>query len=275
MKILVTGATGNVGRHVVEQLEGHEVRVLVRSEARFPEGVEVVRGDLADPSTLPGALEGVDAVFLFAVPGSGPEFVAAAEAAGVSRVVLLSSNAVDDSADEQANPIAAYHHELEQALRASRLSWTFLRSGHMATNALPWSAQTRVGDVVRGPYAGATSAPVHEADVADVAVVVLTGEGHEGQVYELTGPESLTAAEQVRLIGEALGRAVRYEELPPEVAREQMSRFIPPFIIDTLFDGWAASVGVPATVYPTVEKLTGHPPRTFAQWATDRTTDFS
>lgn len=271
MKILVTGATGNVGRNVVSQLAGHEVRVMVRSEAAFPEGIEVVRGDLSQPETLPAALAGVDAVFLFAVPGSGPAFVAAAEAAGVSRVVFLSSNA----AANPDNPIGAYHHEVEEALRGSGLSWTFLRSGHMATNALPWAAQTRAGDVVRGPYAEATSAPVHEADMAAVAVLALTEPGHEGQIYEVTGPASLTAAEQVELIGQALGRPISYEELPPEVARKQMSKFIPPFIIGPLFDGWAASVGVPAKVTPTVEKLTGRPARTFAQWAVDRAADFS
>lgn len=277
--ILVTGATGNVGRHVVQQLlaRGLKVRALARTpeKAGLPHAAEVVKGDLAQPETLTAALDGVRAVFLFAVPGSGPAFVEAAHRAGVERVVLLSSNAVDDDAAEQANPIAAYHADLEAALRGSRLDWTFLRSGHMATNALPWAAQTKAGDVVRGPYAGATSAPVHEADIAEVAVIALTAGGHASRIYELTGPESLTAAEQVALIGRALGRQLRYEEQAPEVAREQMSRFIPPFIIDTLFDGWARSVGVPAAVHPTVEKLTGHPARTFGEWAADHFADFS
>lgn len=276
--ILVTGATGNVGGHVVRLLTdaGASVRVLARDprKAAALGAAEVVRGDLGEPESLPAALDGTTAVFLFAVPGSGPAFVAAARAAGVARIVMLSSDAVVDGAAEQANPIAQYHADIEAEVRGSGIAWTLLRSGHMATNALPWGAQTKTGDVVRGPYAGATSAPVHEADLAEVAVLALTGEGHEGRTYGLTGPESVTAAEQVALIGAAIGRPLRYEELPPEVAREQMSRFIPPFIIGTLFAGWAASVGVPAVVEPTFEKLTGRPARTFAQWAADRAADF-
>ncbi|MEV0195655.1 NAD(P)H-binding protein [Nonomuraea sp. NPDC050691] len=276
---LVTGATGNVGRHVVERLvaRGEKVRALVRDPRRavLPVGVEVVEGDLSRPETLDAALDCVTGVFLFAVPGSGPAFVEAAQRAGVERVVLLSSNGVDDTAAEQANPIAAYHAEIEQALRGGKPAWTFLRSAHMATNALPWAGQIRAGDVVRAPYAGATSAPIHEADLAEVAVVALTEDGHAGQVYPLSGPASLTAAEQVTLIGEALGRPLVFEELTPEVAREQMSRFMPPFILNTLFEQWEQSVGNPAPVYDTVERLTGRPARAFAQWAADRVADFS
>ncbi|KQV19198.1 MULTISPECIES: NAD(P)H-binding protein [unclassified Kitasatospora] len=277
--ILVTGATGNVGRHIVRLLaeQGIAARVLARDpeKAAGLGAAEVVRGDLAEPSTLGPALEGVDAVFLFPAPGSGPAFVAAAEAAGVARVVMLSSDAVADDVAEQANPIAGYHAEIETAVRGSALEWTLLRSGHMATNALPWAGQTKAGDVVRGPYAEATSAPVHEADVADVAVAALTAEGHAGRVYWLTGPESLTAAEQVALIGKAVDRPLVYEELPADVAREQMSRFIPPFIIGTLFEGWAKSVGVPALVSSDVETVTGRPARTFDEWARDRVADFA
>ncbi|GAA1191672.1 uncharacterized protein YbjT (DUF2867 family) [Kitasatospora gansuensis] len=277
--ILVTGATGNVGRHVVRLLaeQGIATRVLARDpeKAAGLGAAEVVLGDLAEPGTLGPALEGVDAVYLFPVPGSGPAFVAAAEAAGVARVVMLSSDAVADDVAEQANPIAGYHAEIEAAVRGSALEWTLLRSGHMATNALPWAGQTKAGGVVRGPYAEATSAPVHEADVAEVAVVALTDEGHAGRVYRLTGPESLTAAEQVELIGKAVGRPLAYEELPADVAREQMSRFIPPFIIGTLFEGWARSVGVPALVSSDVETVTGRPARAFDEWARDRAADFA
>ncbi|WP_354644058.1 NAD(P)H-binding protein [Kitasatospora camelliae] len=277
--ILVTGATGNVGRHVVELLtaRGEKTRVLARDPQRAAGlgATEVVQGDLTQPRTLPAALDGVDAVFLFAAPGCGPDLVAAAERAGVQRVVLLSSDSIDDEQAEQSNPIAAYHAEIERALRGSRLAWTFLRSGHMAINVLPWAAQIKAGDVVRAPYAQATSAPVHEADLAEAAVVALTEPGHEGRTYRLTGPDSLTSAEQLALIGAAIGRPLRYEEQTPEAAREQMSRFIPPFILDTLMAGSAASVGRTATVLPTVEELTGRPARSFAAWARDRAGDFA
>src|SRR5581483_10243898 len=129
--ILVTGATGNVGRHVLNRLVagGHTVRALSRApqDAVWPAEVEVVAGDLTDPASLDAALAGVKSVFLFAVPGSGPAFVVAAQRAGVRRVVLLSSGGVDDGAEVQAGPIATYHAEIEQALRGSDLAWTFLR----------------------------------------------------------------------------------------------------------------------------------------------------
>ncbi|ORT56569.1 NAD(P)H-binding protein [Streptomyces sp. CB03238] len=277
--ILVTGATGNVGRHVVAELaaRGEKARLLVRDagRARNLEAVDVVEGDLTRPWTLPAALDGVTAVFLFAVPGSGPSFVEAARRAGVLRVVMLSSDAVEDSVAEQPNPIAAYHAEIEQALTGSNLQWTLLRSSHMATNALSWARQIRTGDVVRGPYAGAAAAPVHEADLAAVAVRALTGDNHAGRAYRITGPQSLTAAEQVALIGEALGRPLRYEELPPEVAREQMAAYVPAFLLDALLRGWADSVGKAAAVTAVVEEITGRPARTFAQWARDHAADFA
>src|SRR5690349_4197989 len=164
--ILVTGATGNVGRKVLEALlaGGHAVRALSRSpqDAVWPAEVDIVGGDLSDPAALDAALAGVDSVFLFAAPGTGPTFVAAARRAGVRRVVLLSSGAVDDDADEQDGPIAAYHAEIERALRGSGLAWTFLRPDVFAANSLMWAGQTRGGDVIRGAYAGAASAPVHE-----------------------------------------------------------------------------------------------------------------
>ena len=126
---LVTGATGNVGRNVVEHLltRGEKERALVRDPQRtvLPADVDVVQGDLSQPDTLDAALGGVSGVFLFAVPGCGPAFVEAAQRAGVDRVVLLSSNGVVDDAAEQANPIAAYHADIERALRASTLAWTY------------------------------------------------------------------------------------------------------------------------------------------------------
>lgn len=276
--ILVTGATGNVGRHVLNLLvaDGHAVRALSRSpqDAVWPAEGDVVAGDLADPASLDAALAGVASVFLFAVPGSGPGFVAAAQRAGVRRVVLLSSGGVNDDADLQDGPIATYHAEIEHALRGSGLSWTFLRPDVFAANTLMWAGQTKAGDVIRGAYAEATSAPVHEADIAAVAVAALAEDGHAGQVYRLTGPRSLTHADQAAIIGQALGRRIRYEELPAETVRQMMSAHVPGPILDNIFATWAGSVGGTAPTTADIEKVTGRPARSYHDWVLDHAAAF-
>ncbi|GAA2061506.1 NAD(P)H-binding protein [Catenulispora yoronensis] len=285
---LITGATGNVGRNVVEQLAaaGHKVRALSRNpeRAQWPAGVDAVAGDLADAASLGAALAGVEAVFLLAVPtASGADFVAAAEAAGVRRVVLLSSGSVDDDAETQSGPIAEYHWRAEQALRASDLEWTFLRGEVFAANTLPWGYQTKAGDDVRGAYAAAAGSPIHEVDIAEVAVAALTGAdpagqvgatSHAGRVYHLSGPESLTHADQARILGEVLDRPIRFVEVPVDAVREQMSAHVPAPILDDIIGIWAASVGNPRPVTDAVERVTGHPARSFATWVQDHAAAF-
>ncbi|MEU9887006.1 NAD(P)H-binding protein [Sphaerisporangium sp. NPDC051011] len=269
--ILVTGATGNVGREVVDQLlaAGHDVRALTRDPgtARLPGGVEVAAGDLTLPETLPAALDGATAVFLFPVPGSAPAFLKAAKDAGVRRVVLLSSMAVDDDAEVQSNPIAAFHAVIEDAVAGSGLEWTFLRPGAFAANSYQWAEQAKAGDVVRVPFPGAVTAPIDEADIAAVGVRALTEDGHNGAKYALTGPEQLTQTDQVRIMGEVLGRPLRVEELPAEVARERMIKHTPAEIVDTFLDMFAKLVGGEALVTGTVQQVTGRPARTYAEWA--------
>ncbi|MDX5565778.1 NAD(P)H-binding protein [Streptomyces sp. ID05-04B] len=277
--ILVTGATGNVGRRALEMLlaQGREVRATSRAPERatWPAGVPTVALDLADPASLATALEGVEAVFLFAAPGCGPGFVAAAEAAGVRRVVLLSSGSVDDESEEQDGPIAAYHAEIERALRGSTLEWTFLRPDVFAANTLMWAGQTKGGgDVVRGAYAEATAAPIHEADIAAVAVAALTEDGHAGEIHRLTGPQSLTHADQAQIIGEVLGRPVTYQELPAETVREAMSAHVPGPVLDDILKVWADSAGRPALVTADVEKITGRAPRSYRDWVSEHAAAF-
>ncbi len=277
--ILVTAATAPVGRSIVEQLvaAGRDVRALTRDPAKagLPTGAEVVAGDLADAQSLSAAFKDVAAVFLLAaVPGFAPTFLKAAKAAGVGRIVFQSSGAVDDAADEQPNPIAAFHHEIERAIQQSGLEWTFLRLEVASADALQWAfdvpGQLKAGDVVRGPYGQAAGSPIHPADFAAVAIAALTGDEHAGKTYRLTGPTSLTHIEQVRLIGEALGRPLRYEELELEAARQAISPYAP---ADLLFETWAKHIGTPAPVTDTVERLTGKPPRSAAQWAADYPAD--
>jgi uncharacterized protein YbjT (DUF2867 family) len=276
--ILVTGATGSVGQHVVARLnaDGHAVRALTRrpDEVAFPEGVEVVGGDLAVPASLGTALTGVEAVYLLAMGDSPAELLDTIEQAGVRRVVLMSVGFIDDDSEVQPNAIAATHWAFEQAVRSSGVQWTFLRPDEFAGNALQWAQQIQAGDVVHAPYGEAHTAPIHELDVAEVAAQALVDEAHAGASYHLTGPESLTHADQVRLIGEAIGRELRFEETPAEQWRERMVQFVPAAIVDSLLGTLAAAVGHPAGVSDVVEKVTGHPARGFAEWARDHAADF-
>lgn len=264
--ILVTGATGNVGRHTVAQL-GVPTRALVRNPAaQLP--VPTVVGDLTDPPSLEAALEGVDTVFLI-----WPGFAAstAEEAISVikrhaSRIVYLSANVTPET--------KIFHNDMERLIRASGLSWTFLRPGGFAANTLGWAEQIREG-VVRWPYGKAARSLIHEADIAGVAAHVLTTEGHDGQSYVLSGPEVLTQADQVRIIGEAVGRTVTWDDLPPAVARKELlAAWGDEGFVDGALAAWAAMVDAPEPVVDTVERLTGSPARTFRQWAEDHAADF-
>jgi uncharacterized protein YbjT (DUF2867 family) len=273
--ILVTAATAPVGRSIVEQLleAGRKVRALTRDrgEAGLPEGAEVVAGDLSDRESLRAAMEGVSAVFLLAVvPGFAPAFLEAAREAGERRIVFQSSGAILDGAEDQPNEIAAFHREIEREIEESGLEWTFLRLEVASADALQWAfdvpGQLSRGDVVRGPYADAAGSPIHRADFAAVAVAALTDDRHAGKTYLLTGPRSLTNAEQIELIGWALGRTLRYEELTPEEAREAMGPHAP---ADVLMATWEKHRAMPVPVTDTVERVTGRPPRSPEQWAAD------
>jgi uncharacterized protein YbjT (DUF2867 family) len=279
--VLVTGATGNVGRHVVSQLirEGARVRALTRNpeSAGLPEEVEVVRGDLTAPERLDGVVNGAHTVFLLwrlptagAVPGVVERLTKHAR-----RVVFLSSSAVHDDVEKQANVVAKVHADVEHAIEDSAQEWTFLRPGGFATNALWWwGAQIRQGNVVRWPYAAAAMAPIHEQDIAAVAVRALQEEGHQGKKYILSGPESLTLAEQVKIIGGAIGRALRFEEISPDAARQQLLVVMPPEIVDVLLDALPRLTLEPAPITTVVREVAGAPARTFGEWAGDHAADF-
>ncbi|RST16656.1 NAD-dependent epimerase/dehydratase family protein [Streptomyces sp. WAC05374] len=278
MTVLVTGATGSVGRHVVERLvaEGATVRALTRNPATagLPDGVAVFEGDLTDPGTLRAALRGVERLYLFPVPETAREVVAAAKEAGVSRIVVLSSSSVlDESGD---NHSGEYHRAVERAVEESGIDWTFVRPDEFATNVLwKWGHSIRTEGVVRAPYGDAPRVLIHEADVAAVAVAALLQEGHAGKAYVLTGPEAITQADQVRAISGALGREIRFEEITPDQARELMGRAMPAPVVEMVLGYLADALVNPPAVADTVERVTGVPARTFARWAADHAADFA
>jgi uncharacterized protein YbjT (DUF2867 family) len=274
--ILVIGATSPVGRTVTEQLvrAGRPVRALSRrpAQAGLPGPVDVVVGDLDQAATLRTPLADMTAVFVFAGQAEHVRtLVEAAQEAGVRRLVLWSSGAVQDDVIEQPDAIAANYAAMESAVTGSGLEHTIVRVEFTAANALLWTidlpGQVKAGDVVRGPYAEAAQAPVHGRDVAAVAVAALTAEGHHGHCYRLTGPQSLTHREQVEIIGSALGRQLRYEEVSAEEARQASG--LPPFLLDPLFRSWSQHTGVPAEVTGTVEQVTGRPALCYEAWVAD------
>jgi uncharacterized protein YbjT (DUF2867 family) len=189
----------------------------------------------------------------------------------VRRIVYLSSLGVRDELERQADPINQFHAELEQLIEQIGLEWTFLRSAGFASNALWWAPQIRADGVVRGPY-GAALDP--RAGIAAVAVRALTGDGHAGAKHLLTGLQALTQVEQVRTIGEAIGRPLRYEEISREAARQQLLTALPPAVVDGILDAHARFVTQPEPVLPTVEWPTGTPARTFREWPVDHADDF-
>ncbi|HSU14097.1 NAD(P)H-binding protein [Longimicrobium sp.] len=271
--VLVTGATGRVGREVVAQLlaAGVPVRALTRrpEAAGLPAGVEVVAGDLTVPGSLGAALRGVRSVFLVwtAAPDTAPAVIEGL-AAHAPRVVLLSSpHQTPHPFFQQPNPMAAFHAGLERLIAAAGLASTILRPGMFASNArLWWADQIRGNGVVRWPYAAAETAPVDERDIAAVAARALCDDAHAGGDYVLTGPEPLSQAAQVSAIGTAIGRPIRFEEVSPEEFRREI---MPHPAADMLLAAWRAALGHPAFVTSTVAGITGLPARTFARWAAD------
>ncbi|MGD0296293.1 MAG: NAD(P)H-binding protein [Bryobacteraceae bacterium] len=279
-RILITGATGTVGRLVVSQLPatGIQVRALVRNPdaARFPSEVEVVRGDLTLPESLDGCLDGMDTVFLVWVAPSAAIAPALERIAKhARRIVFLSAPLkTPHPLFQQPNPARKVGEQIERLIENSGLQWTFLRPGMFAGNALGWWApQIRVGDVVRWPHLAASTAPIDERDIAAVAVRTLCEDGHAGAEYVMTGPQSLSQFEQVSIIGRAIGRSLHIEEISPDEAREGLSN-MPASVVNMLLDAWGAAIGQPAFVTLTVAEITGAPARTFLEWATDHAAEF-
>jgi uncharacterized protein YbjT (DUF2867 family) len=262
--ILVTGATGNAGGAVVQALveAGEPVRALVRGDSA-PAGAEPVHGDLNDPSTIP--FEGVNAVFfLSGYPG---ELFAAARDRGVERAVLLSGSSTENG--DRANAVSRYQMDSEDALRASGLAYTILRPNAFFSNVLRWRDQLRAGDVIREAFPHVRSAAIDNADIAAVAVKALTGPGHEGREYRLTGPEPLTQGDRVRILAEVLDRPLRLDPFTDDEARADMAASMPQEYVDAFMAFYVEGTLDESQVLPTVEHLTGRPPRTFAAWAAE------
>jgi uncharacterized protein YbjT (DUF2867 family) len=280
-RILVTGATGNVGRHVVGQLAtaGARCRAMMRhpDTAGLPPQVEVVSGDLTVPETLDRCLKEIDTVFLvWVAPPAAAAGALERIARHVRRVVFLTAPLTTPHPFfQQPSPARDLAERIERLIETSGMERTFVRAGMFAGNARHfWGPQIRAGAVVRWPYLNVPTAPTDERDVAAVAVRALCADPNTATEYVVTGPQALTQAEQLHTIGRAIGRPVRVEELSPEEAqRELLPMLGSPTVVNMLLNAWAAAVGQPAFV-STCADLTGAPPRTFLEWASDHVVEF-
>ena len=280
--ILVTGATGTVGSEVVEQLlaAGHPVRVLTRhpeKAARYASSVEIAQGDLANPESLTAAFAGVDKAFLLA---TGPELakleghaIEVAKKAGVKHLVKLSA------AGAELDPgiaIGRWHRESEKNLEESGMAWTILRPGAFDSNALAWAAAIKDKGMVFHVTGNGKGTPIDPRDIAAVAVAALTTPGHEGKIYELTGPEALTTAEMVAKISKALGKPIQAIDAPEAAARSGMlAQGMPLVMVEAILELMAlVRAGYRDKPTAVVEEVLGRPARTFDAWLQEHVTAF-
>jgi uncharacterized protein YbjT (DUF2867 family) len=270
--ILVTGATGNIGGELVPLLleVGQSVRVLVRDERKathLDACVERAVGDLDQPKTLVRALNGVERIFLVTFETrQDRNVIEAAKQAGVRQIVKLSTL----EAAEHKIRVGKWHYEREELIRLSGLEWTFLRPGMFMSNSIEWWADSIKGQrsvFFPGGKKGKV-APIDPRDVARVAALALTGPGHQGQAYTLTGSELFTIGEMVQVIAGVLGKPIQYVDIPPIAAKLFMLKTgMDKVLVNALMEMLGSlRRNEGALVTDTFQRLTGQPPRTFKAW---------
>lgn len=272
--ILVTGATGHVGAELVAQLaaQGGRVRAMTRRPHAIeaPPGVEVVHGDAEDPASLEAAFDGADRAFLMSAQSTGSAeypthtvaLVRAAQRAGVRHVVSLSVYSGGGGDDI----IGTWAGQAEDAVTGSGLAWTLLRPGRFMSNALHWSPMIQRGDTITIPFAGRPAASIDPADVAAVALVALTTDGHCGAAYQLSGPQVLSPIDELGILAEVLGRPLRAIEPPIDTVQAGMlAAGTPAPVVDAIVARTLGDDG--KEVLTTVDQILGRPPATFADWA--------
>ena len=269
--ILITGATGTIGSQLLSilQAKGLEAAAMTSRPGHTIPGFRTVQGDFAKPETLVAAFQGFDTVFLLQplapeMVAFGLNAVAAAQAAGVKRIMRVSGGGADS-----ASPFSLLrvHGTVDDAVRASGLEWTLLRPSAFMQNHLTYNMGAIRGGAFYAPHGEGASALIDVRDIAEVAALVLANAAaHQGQVYDLTGAESLSDAEQMAILAEAIGRPVAYVDVPEAAAAEAMAGMgFPALLVDWLMSLNALiKAGYAAGQSPAFERLTGKAPRTFA-----------
>jgi uncharacterized protein YbjT (DUF2867 family) len=270
--IVVTGATGNIGRPLTQMLAdaGHQVTAVSRHTAVVPNGVRHMAADLTRPADLKPALAGAKALFLLLsgdlhATGANPaDIIGEAVAGGVRRVVLLSTLGV---VTRPSGHTRIAMRALEDMLRESGLEWAILRPGGFASNALWWAESVRAQQVVAAPFGDVGVPIIDPADIAAVAAACLLEDRHTGGIYELTGPEVITPRQQAEAIAAALGSPVRFHELTRAEAKAAMAQSMPAELADDTLDIIGSPSPAELRVSPDVQQVLGRPPRPFADWA--------
>lgn len=278
--ILITGATGTIGSILVEKLSAARVgaRALVRSAAKGERierlGLEVALGDLDQPETLKPALAGIEKVFLLSAPEERQaelqsNLIQAAQAAGVRHIVKLSVIGIGSGLESLA--LGRLHLETEKEVERSGMAYTHLRPNGFMQNMLRHAPTIKSQGVFYAPFGESKESSVDARDVAAVALAALTEDGHEGKAYEITGPESLTFDEMAEKFSTALGREIKYVEVPIEVARSAMiGAGMQAWLVDALVElFYFYRDGGAAHITPAVRLTTGREPITFAEFARD------
>jgi uncharacterized protein YbjT (DUF2867 family) len=278
LTVLVTGATGKVGRHLVRYLlgDGHHVRALTRrpDSAGLPAEVDLRPGDPAQPDAVAEAARGADVAFWnwMGFDGAGASESVGALASEVEHVVYLSAAQLQHGTQGVMPGVWA---DVEEAIRATGTDWTFLRAGGFAANTLRWAEAIRAGEPLPMPYPEAVRSSVHEADIAEVAWRCLVEPLHRGRAYEITGPEQLTQRQEAEAIGEVVGHPVTVRQQDADEAHEQYAAWSGREFAEATLGYYATLVADPERVSDDVEQITGHPARPFTQWAADHHEDFA
>ncbi|MET2718627.1 NAD(P)H-binding protein [Streptomyces harbinensis] len=270
--IVVTGATGNIGRPLTRALAeaGQHVTAVSRHTAEVPDGVRHVVADLSEPAGLKPVLSGADSLFLLlsgdlhAIGANPADIIGEAVAAGVRRVVLLSTLGV---VTRPFGTTRVAMRELEDTLRKSGLEWAILRPGGFASNALWWAESVRTQRAVAAPFGDIGVPVIDPADIADVAAACLLDDRHTGNAYELTGPEAITPRGQTDAIAAAIGSPVSFHELTREEAKAGMTQTMPAELADDTLDILGNPSPAEVRVSPDVQQVLGRAPRSFADWA--------
>jgi uncharacterized protein YbjT (DUF2867 family) len=271
--IVVMGATGNIGRPLVQALAeaGEQVTAVSRgvSDAAVPEGVRHRQADMTAPESLRPVLDGADALFLHdgggsAHPFSPQDILDVAKAGGVGRVVLLSSQGI--ATRPQSSSHGGVGRSREEAVRQSGMDWTILRPGGFDSNAYAWVESVRARRTVAAPFGDVGLPTVDPADIAEVAAAALREDGHTGRFYELTGPALISPRQRAEAIGDALGEPIRFIEQTRDEARAQMLQFMPEPVVETTLDIFGEPTPAEQRISPDVEQVLGRAPRTFADW---------
>lgn len=276
--ILVIGATGRTGRHVVTGLleQRANVRALVRTprDAGLPEAATIIEGRIEDQASLSRAARGADAAFLL-WPGFDDEHVSAVVgtlAEHVGHIVYLSAAKLQAGSQGVMDGI---YSAVEAAIRRAGVTFTFVRAGGFAANTLEWAGQLRTGDVVRVPFPDAARPLVHERDIADVSVRALLDADLAGRAFDVTGDRTLSQREQVAILGTALGRELEVETQPLDEARAVYTASMGEQFTEAALAHWATLVEHPEEARDGVMQVLGRRPRPFAEWAREHARDFA